>query len=118
MNKLRKEWRDKLVEELRELINPAKILHEHCKEHPDISYLLEDVIQVLQGYDGGRSYISGNEGLELSRLHGLLQWIAKKPEDSKVVPSNEPDNSPEVTKELQVIKALRISVSSSADYEK
>lgn len=121
MDNLRKEWREKLVKELSGLIEPAKILHELSIKHPDISYLLDDVIQVLQGNDGARSYLSAHVSLDLFRLYGLLQWLTKNPESSEATPtkkSNVHDNSSEVNKDHQVINALRIPVSPGADYEK
>lgn len=75
MENERKQWQGKLKEKLSELIEPAKAIHELMKEHPDNSFLLEDVKQVLKGNDGARSYIPANEGLELLRLYELLQWI-------------------------------------------
>ena len=73
MNKLRKKWRDKLVEKICELVEPAEALQELIKEHPDYSFLREDAIQVLRGNDGGSRYISGDVGLALSRLFDLLK---------------------------------------------
>ena len=52
MDNERKQWREALRKELSELIQPAKIIHELMKEHPDNSFLQEDVKQVLKGNDG------------------------------------------------------------------
>ena len=73
MDNFRKKWRDELVEGLCKLVEPAEALQVLIKEHPDYSFLREDVIQVLRGNDGARRYISGNVGLELSKLFDLLK---------------------------------------------
>lgn len=49
MDNGREEWREKLVKELSTLIRHAEVLHDLCLEHPDISHILDDVIQVLRG---------------------------------------------------------------------
>jgi hypothetical protein len=85
MDNERKQWREELRRKLSELVETAKVIHELTIDHPDISNLLEDVIQVLRGYDGSSLYISANEHLELYRLYGLLQWITRTEDDIKVV---------------------------------
>lgn len=65
MDNERKQWQKKLREKLSDFVEPAKSIHELMKEHPNNSFLLEDVKQVLKGNDGVRSYIFANEGLEL-----------------------------------------------------
>ena len=77
MDNERKLWRQELRRKLSELVDPAKEINQLGINHPNTSDLLEDVIRVLRGNDGGSSYISANESLELFRLYGLLQWIAR-----------------------------------------
>ena len=77
MDNERKQWRQELRKKLSELVVPAKDINQLGIDHPNTPDLLEDVIRVLRGNDGGSPYISGNESLELFRLYGLLQWIVR-----------------------------------------
>ena len=77
MDNERKQWQQELKRKLSELIEPAKVINQLGINHPDKSYLLEDVIQVLRRNDGDSLYISGDDISELSQLQELLQLIAR-----------------------------------------
>ena len=112
MDNLRKKWRDELVEGLCKLVEPAEALQELIKEHPDYLFLREDVIQVLRENDGARRYISGNVGLELSKLFDLLKLSRDADQNGKrsdlFLRPAEPNNYEYISVHGQSIKVIRL----------
>lgn len=112
VDKLRKKWRDELVERLCKLVEPTEALQELIREHPDYLFLREDVIQVLRGKDGASPYISGDVGLELSRLFDLLKLSRDTNQNDRrnylFLRPAQPNNHEYISAHGQSIKVIRL----------